>query len=43
MAACRLTRQLENPLAKAIVEGRFAAKDIIRVGAVDGVIKVGKG
>jgi len=27
----------------AIVEGRFAAKDIIRVGAVDGVIKFGKG
>ena len=38
-----IQQQLENPLAKAILEGRFAAKDIIRVGAVGGVIKFGKG
>jgi ATP-dependent Clp protease ATP-binding subunit ClpB len=30
--------QIENPLAKAILEGRFAAKDTIRVGAKNSVI-----
>ncbi len=38
-----IQQQLENPLAKSILEGRFAPKDIIRVGAVGGVIKFGKG
>ncbi|MBS1196357.1 MAG: clpB [Proteobacteria bacterium] len=38
-----IQQQLENPLAKSILEGRFVPKDIIRVGAVDGVIKFGKG
>ncbi len=31
--------QLENPLAKLILEGRFAAKDTIKVGCVGGVMK----
>ncbi|WP_435626776.1 ATP-dependent chaperone ClpB [Candidatus Ferrigenium straubiae] len=35
--------QLENPLAKAILEGRFAAKDTIKVDCVGGVMKFGKG
>ena len=34
--------QLENPLAKAILEGRFAAKDTIKVDCVGGVMKFGK-
>ncbi len=38
-----IQQQLENPLAKSILEGKFAAKDIIRVGAVGGAIKFGKG
>jgi len=33
--------QLENPLAKLILEGRFAAKDTIKVGCVGGVMKFG--
>jgi len=35
--------QLENPLAKLILEGRFAAKDIIKVGCTGGVMKFEKG
>jgi len=35
--------QLENPLAKLILEGRFAAKDTIKVDCVGGVMKFGKG
>jgi ATP-dependent Clp protease ATP-binding subunit ClpB len=35
--------QLENPLAKLILEGRFAAKDTIKVGCVGGVMKFEKG
>ena len=35
--------QLENPLAKQILEGRFAAKDTIKVDCVGGVMKFGKG
>ena len=31
--------QLENPLAKAILEGRFAAKDTIRVSCEGGVMR----
>jgi ATP-dependent Clp protease ATP-binding subunit ClpB len=34
--------QLENPLAKAILEGRFAAKDTIRVDCKSGVMKFEK-
>jgi ATP-dependent Clp protease ATP-binding subunit ClpB len=33
-----IQQQLENPLAKAILEGRFAAKDTIRVDAKKGAI-----
>jgi ATP-dependent Clp protease ATP-binding subunit ClpB len=35
--------QLENPLAKLILEGKFAAKDTIKVGCVGGVMKFEKG
>jgi ATP-dependent Clp protease ATP-binding subunit ClpB len=35
--------QLENPLAKAILEGRFAAKDTIRVACEGGVMNFVKG
>src|SRR5882724_10770858 len=35
--------QLENPLAKLILEGRFAAKDTIKVDCVNGVMKFEKG
>ena len=35
--------QLENPLAKLILEGRFLAKDTIKVACVGGVMKFDKG
>jgi len=35
--------QIENPLAKQILEGRFAAKDAIRVDARAGIISFDKG
>ena len=35
--------QIENPLAKAILEGRFAAKDTIRISCVGGVMRFEKG
>ena len=35
--------QLENPLAKAILEGRFAAKDTIKVDCTGGIMKFVKG
>src|SRR5512142_976080 len=35
--------QLENPLAKAILEGRFAAKETIKVDCTGGVMKFDKG
>jgi ATP-dependent Clp protease ATP-binding subunit ClpB len=35
--------QLENPLAKAILEGRFGAKDTIRVACENGVMSFVKG
>ncbi len=35
--------QLENPLAKAILEGRFAAKDTIKVDCKGGVMRFEKG
>jgi ATP-dependent Clp protease ATP-binding subunit ClpB len=34
--------QIENPLAKAILEGRFAAKDTIKVDCVGGVMRFEK-
>jgi ATP-dependent Clp protease ATP-binding subunit ClpB len=34
-----IQQQIENPLAKEILSGRFAPKDIIRVDAVDGRIE----
>jgi ATP-dependent Clp protease ATP-binding subunit ClpB len=35
--------QIENPLAKAILEGRFAAGDVIRVSCVGGGMRFEKG
>ncbi len=35
--------QLENPLAKLILEGRFAAKDTVKVDCKGGVRKFDKG
>ncbi|HJW26131.1 MAG TPA: ATP-dependent chaperone ClpB [Rhodocyclaceae bacterium] len=37
-----IQQQLENPLAKAILEGRFAAKDAIRVSCEDGIMRFAK-
>ncbi|MDR3159681.1 MAG: ATP-dependent chaperone ClpB [Zoogloeaceae bacterium] len=37
-----IQQELENPLAKAILEGRFAAKDTIRVKGEGGKIEFGK-
>jgi ATP-dependent Clp protease ATP-binding subunit ClpB len=37
-----IQQELENPLAKAILEGRFAAKDTIRVAGREGRIHFGK-
>jgi ATP-dependent Clp protease ATP-binding subunit ClpB len=34
--------QLENPLAKLILEGRFAAKDTIKVDCKGGIMKFDK-
>ena len=34
--------QIENPLAKTILEGRFAAKETIHVTCVGGVMRFGK-
>ena len=34
--------QLENPLAKALLEGRFVAKDTIQVDCKGGVMKFDK-
>jgi ATP-dependent Clp protease ATP-binding subunit ClpB len=35
--------QIENPLARQILEGRFAAKDVIRVDARAGIVSFDKG
>jgi ATP-dependent Clp protease ATP-binding subunit ClpB len=35
--------QIENPLAKAILEGKFAAKDTVKVDCKGGVMKFDKG
>ena len=37
-----IQQQIENPLAKAILEGRFAAKDTIRVGCEGGILRFAK-
>jgi len=38
-----IQQQIENPLAKAILEGRFAAKDTIRVSCENGIMRFNKG
>jgi ATP-dependent Clp protease ATP-binding subunit ClpB len=38
-----IQQQLENPLAKAILEGRFGAKDTIRVSCENGIMRFAKG
>ncbi len=38
-----IQEHIENPLAKQILEGRFGAKDTIRVGCAEGVIGFAKG
>jgi ATP-dependent Clp protease ATP-binding subunit ClpB len=38
-----IQEKLENPLAKAILEGRFAAKDAVRVTVEDGGLRFMKG
>jgi len=38
-----IQQQIENPLAKAILEGRFGAKDTVRVGVIDGIIRFARG
>jgi ATP-dependent Clp protease ATP-binding subunit ClpB len=37
-----IQQQLENPLAKAILEGRFAAKDTVRVACENGIMRFAK-
>ena len=37
-----IQQELENPLSKALLEGKFAAKDTIKVGLKAGVITFGK-
>ena len=37
-----IQQQIENPLAKAILEGRFAAKDTIRVTCDNGIMRFAK-
>ncbi len=37
-----IQQQIENPLARAILEGRFAAKDVIRVGIDNGELHFSK-
>ncbi|WP_234085599.1 ATP-dependent chaperone ClpB [Azonexus sp. R2A61] len=37
-----IQQQIENPLAKSILEGKFAAKDTIRVSAENGVLRFAK-
>ncbi len=37
-----IQQQIENPLAKAILEGKFAAKDVIRVSCENGVLRFAK-
>ncbi len=37
-----IQQQIENPLARAILEGRFAAKDTIKVSCENGIIRFNK-
>ncbi|RIX45576.1 MAG: ATP-dependent chaperone ClpB [Rhodocyclales bacterium GT-UBC] len=37
-----IQQQLENPLAKSILEGKFGAKDVIRVSCENGIIRFAK-
>ena len=37
-----IQQQIENPLAKAILEGRFTGKDVIQVRSENGVMRFGK-
>jgi ATP-dependent Clp protease ATP-binding subunit ClpB len=37
-----IQQEIENPLARAILEGRFAAKDTIRVSCENGIMRFGK-
>ncbi|WP_306603291.1 ATP-dependent chaperone ClpB [Azonexus sp.] len=37
-----IQQQIENPLAKAILEGKFAAKDTIRVSCENGIMRFAK-
>ncbi|KAF4516709.1 hypothetical protein B566_EDAN003459 [Ephemera danica] len=37
-----IQQQLENPLAKSILEGRFGPKDTIRVGCINGIMRFAK-
>jgi ATP-dependent Clp protease ATP-binding subunit ClpB len=38
-----IQQQIENPLAKSILEGKFGAKDTIRAGIIDGSICFARG
>ncbi|MCK6406707.1 MAG: ATP-dependent chaperone ClpB [Rhodocyclaceae bacterium] len=38
-----IQQQIENPLAKAILEGKFGPKDTVRVGVIDGSIRFARG
>jgi len=38
-----IQQQIENPLAKAILEGKFAAKETIRVSCEGGILRFAKG
>ena len=38
-----IQQQIENPLARAILEGKFAAKDTIRVSCENGIIRFNAG
>lgn len=38
-----IQQQIENPLAKAILEGRFVAKDTVRVSCADGKLAFARG
>jgi ATP-dependent Clp protease ATP-binding subunit ClpB len=38
-----IQERIENPLAKQILEGKFGAKDMVKVGLVKGQIAFSKG
>jgi len=38
-----IQQQIENPLARSILEGKFAAKDTIHVGCENGIMRFAKG